>query len=324
MAALGNWKVPVAAQPKSEDYSYDLDGALSAVVGLRVIIPPDAYTAETLGTERAGNGVLIENNLVLTIGYLVMEAQSLWLHLSDGRAVEGHVLGYDQESGFSLVQVLGRVEKPALKLGRSRMVELAERVVVAGAGGSQHSVAARVIAKQEFAGYWEYVLDEALFTAPAHPNWGGAAVIGVSGELIGIGSLQLEGARERGGAEPLNMAVPIDLLPPVLDDLLKYGRRNTPARPWLGIYATEMEDKVVIMGVANKGPAECADLRSGDIILGIVGEAVHDLAGFYRRLWSLGEAGIDVLLTLYRDGRTFDVRVTSSDRLRFLKTPRLH
>ncbi|HEV3184945.1 MAG TPA: S1C family serine protease, partial [Xanthobacteraceae bacterium] len=202
--------------------------------------------------------------------------------------------------------------------------EVGDSVVVAGAGGRQRSVAARIVAKQEFAGYWEYVLDEAIFTAPAHPNWGGTALIGSAGDLIGIGSLQVQQAREGGKAEHLNMIVPIDLLKPILDDLLKTGRANRPPRPWLGLYATEIENRIVIAGLASKSPAERADLHTGDIVLAVAGAQVHDLAGLFRRVWSIGHAGVAVPLTVYRDGRTFEVRVESSDRGRFLKAPSLH
>jgi S1-C subfamily serine protease len=197
-------------------------------------------------------------------------------------------------------------------------------VVVGGAGGRQHSVAARILAKQEFAGYWEYVLDQAIFTAPAHPNWGGTAMIGAAGTLLGIGSLQLERARPGGEGEHLNMIVPIDLLKPILDDLTTRGRADRPPRPWLGLYATEIEDKVVIVGLAAKGPAQQADLRAGDLILAVAGAEVNDLADTFRRVWALGDAGVEVPLTIHRDGRTFPVRVTSSDRTRFLKVPSLH
>jgi len=323
MAALTEWKVPPAAQPRPEDYGYDLERALSSVVGLHSIIPSDAFTAETLGVERAGNGVLIDKGLVLTIGYLITEAQTVWLHLGDGHVVEGHALGFDQETGFGLVQALGSIDLPTLPIGSSRAAELGERVVVGGAGGRTRSVAARIAAKQEFAGYWEYVLDEAIFTFPAHPNWGGTGLISPQGELIGIGSLQLERERE-GKNEHLNMIVPIDLLPPVLDDLRKFGRVNKPARPWLGLYSTEIEDKIVAVGIAPKGPAARAELKTGDVILAVSGENVSTLAGFYRKVWSLGQAGVEVPLTLYRDGVTFEVRVNSSDRAKFLKAPRMH
>jgi S1-C subfamily serine protease len=319
-----DWKVPPAAQPKPEDYDFDLDRALGSVVGIRSVVPADAFSAETLGTERAGNGVLIrEDGVVLTIGYLITEAESVWLTFSDGRAVQGHALGYDQETGFGLVQALARLDLPALSLGESSAVAIGERVVVGGAGGRHHSVAARIAARQEFAGYWEYVLDEAIFTAPAHPNWGGTAMIGPHGDLLGIGSLQLEQPGEK-GSQHLNMIVPIDLLKPILDDLLTLGRRNRPPRPWLGLYATEVNDRIVVVGLASRGPARKAELRTGDVVLAVGGTEVSDLAGLFRRIWSLGNAGVEVPLTVYRDGRTFDLKVPSADRRKFLKAPRLH
>ncbi len=323
MPASTEWKVPAAVQPRSEDYGYDLERALSAVLGLHTIIPSDAFTAETLGTERAGNGVLIDDGLVLTIGYLITEAETVWLHFGDGRVVEGHALGMDQETGFGLVQALGKVDLPPLPIGRSADAQAGERVVVGGSGGRTRSVAAHIAARQEFAGYWEYLIDDAIFTFPSHPNWGGTALLSQKGELIGIGSLQLE--RERDGRnENLNMIVPIDLLKPVLDDLRRFGRVNKPMRPWLGIYSTEIEDKVVIVGVAPKGPAARAELKTGDVILSVDGENVSTLAELYRKVWSLGTAGVEVPMTLYREGLTFDVRVNSSDRAKFLRAPRLH
>jgi S1-C subfamily serine protease len=325
MASVSDWKVLSSVQPKPEDYAYDLDAALSTVVAVRAVIPPHAFTADTLGTERAGNGVLIRaDGLVLTIGYLVTEAETIWLTLIDGRAVPGTVLAYDQTTGFGLIQALARLDLPALPLGNSSAVSVGERVVVGGAGGRQKSVAARVVAKQEFAGYWEYVVDEAIFTSPSHPNWGGTALIGPAGDLLGIGSLQLERARERGPNEHLNMIVPIDDLKPILDDLMKFGRPNRPPRPWLGLYATEVEGKIVVVGLATRGPAQAADIRTGDIILAVAGREVSELATLFRKVWSLGNAGVDVPLLVYRDGRTFDVTVNSSDRTRFLKGPSVH
>jgi S1-C subfamily serine protease len=323
MPSLVEWKVPQAVQPRAEDYSYDLERALSSVVGLHSIVPPDAFTADTLGVERAGNGVLIDEGLVLTIGYLITEADTVWLHLGDGRVVQGHALGFDSETGFGLVQALGKIDLPTLAIGSSKAVEVGERVVVGGAGGRTRSLAGRIAAKQEFAGYWEYVLEEAIFTYPAHPNWGGTALIAANGQLAGIGSLQLERARE-GKNEHLNMIVPIDLLHPILDDMRKFGRVNRPVRPWLGVYSTEIEDKVVVVGIASKGPASRAEIKTGDVLVAVKGERVSTLGGFYRKVWALGQAGVEVPLTLYRDGVTFDVRVNSSDRAKFLKGPRLH
>jgi S1-C subfamily serine protease len=325
MPTLPEYKVSASVQPKPEDYGYDLDRALSAVMGLHAVIPSDAFTAETLGTERAGHGVLIrDTGVVLTIGYLITEAESVWLHVNDGRVVPGHVIGYDQASGFGLVQALGKLDLPPLALGDSTMIPLEERVVIGGAGGRQRSVAARVVGKQEFAGYWEYVLDEAIFTAPAHPNWGGTALIGPAGDLLGIGSLQLERASDKGKSEHLNMIVPIDDLKPVIDDLIKFGKPNRPARPWLGLYATEVEDRIVVVGLAARGPAQKADIRTGDVILAVDGREVSELATTFRKVWSLGQAGVEVPLLIYRDGKTMEVTIKSSDRNRFLKGPSLH
>lgn len=323
MPSIAEWTLPLAMQPRPEEYSFDLERTLSAIVGVHALIPDAAFTAETLGTERAGNGVVIDDGLILTIGYLITEAQTVWLHRGDGRVVEGHALAYDQETGFGLIQALGHLDAPTLPLGSSAASSVGQHVVIGGAGGRSHSLAARIAAKEPFAGYWEYALDEAIFTAPAHPNWGGTGVISPDGDLIGIGSLQLE--RGDGNlTEHLNMSVPIDLLKPILSDLTRFGRANRPPRPWLGLYATEMDDQVVIAGVASKGPAAQAQLKTGDVVLAVGGTRVNSLAQFYRQIWALGAAGVDVPLTLHSKGVTIEVVVKSSERSKFLLTPRLH
>src|SRR6266478_6350120 len=298
MPSLSDWKVPSNDQPRPADYAFDLEVAMGAVVGLRATIPEDAFTAQMLGTERAGNGVVIrDSGLVLTVGYLITEAETIWLSPGVGPPVQGHALAYDQETGFGLVQALARL----------------------------------IVAKEEFAGYWEYVLDEAIFTAPAHPNWGGTAMIGASGELLGIGSLKLEQERDGGfelrretASSHLNMIVPIDLLKPILDDLLRYGRPNRPPRPWLGLYAAKIEDRIVVIGLADRGPAQRAGLRTGDVVRAIGGGEVRSLAGMFRRIWSLGQAGVEIPVILDRDGHTVEQKVASADRSRFFKAPRLH
>ena len=318
-------KVPTALQPKPHDYAYDLDRALSSVVGLTTQVPADAFTAEILGTERAGHGVLIrDDGLVLTIGYLITEAEEIWIRTNAGRVVQGHVLAYDQVTGFGLVQALGQLDIPVLPIGNSSRALVGEQVVVAGMGGRARSVAAHIVGRQEFAGYWEYLLEEAIFTEPGHPDWGGTALIGPNGELLGIGSLQLQGATPSGETLQLNMIVPIDLLTPILDDMTRLGRPNRPPRPWLGVYASETENKVLIIGLAPRGPAEQAGVEPGDIVLAVAGRAVGSLASFFRRVWALGEAGVEVPLTIHRAGRMFELRITSADRNRFLKVPRLH
>jgi S1-C subfamily serine protease len=320
------WQIPPEFQPDQSGLAYDLQSTLTSVVGLRATVSHEAFTAETLGTERFGQGVIIRNDgLVLTIGYLITEAEEVQLTSNDGRVVEGHALAYDYATGFGLVQALSPLDLPAMALGDSRRIAPGDRVVVAGAGGRTRSLAAQVVARQEFAGYWEYLLEEAIFTAPAHPHWGGTALIGQKGDLLGIGSLQLQHQAAGGRIVPLNMMVPIDLLKPILDDLLTRGRVAQPSRPWLGLFAREDEaDRVVLVGLAGDGPARRAGLRADDVVQAVAGEEVTSLAQFYRAVWALGEAGVDVPLTVEREGDTFDLSITSADRDRFLRPSRLH
>jgi len=320
-----DWEIPANLQPDPNDYPYDLGRALNAVVGLRSFIPADAFTAGSLGTERTGSGVVIrESGLVATIGYLITEAETIWITSSDGRAVAGHALAYDQETGFGLVQALGKLNLPALDLGDSDSLKVGDQVVFAASGGRHHSVETRVVGRQEFAGYWEYVLDDAMFTAPAHPFWGGCGLIGGDGKLMGIGSLILQQGDRKGRRLDMNMVVPIGLLAPILNDLLTYGRVNRPARPWLGMYATEADETLVIGGLSDNGPAEQAGVRAGDRVLAVNGEDVGDLAGLWRRVWASGSAGAEVKLRILRDTGPVTISVRSGDRAKFLKSPKLH
>jgi S1-C subfamily serine protease len=324
MPSLSDWRITPARQPKPAEYDFDLERALSAIVGLRTIVPDDAFTAEALGTERAGHGVVIRDDVVLTIGYLITEAEEIWISLPDDRVVPGHAIAYDQTTGFGLVQALGALDLPALPLGRSASAGPGNRVVMAGAGGRHHSLAARIVAKQEFAGYWEYVLDEAIFTAPAHPFWGGAGLIGVGGELLGIGSLQVEQRTTSGESGQLNMVVPIDLLKPILDDLLSSGRPKRPPHAWLGLFATDLDDRVFVVGVYAGAPSDRAGLKPGDLIVSVAGQPISSLAGFFRTVWALGPAGVEVPIVVSREGETLNVTVTTSEREKFLKKPRMH
>ena len=325
MSRTVDWEIPSEIQPKPADCAFDLERTLSAVLGLRATVPQDASTAGTLGTERAGSGVLIRSDgLVLTIGYLITEAETIWLTSEGGGAVPGHVLGYDQETGFGLVQTLGRLNIPPIELGTGQRVGAGDRAIIAAEGGRRHAIAARVVARQEFAGYWEYLLDRAIFTAPAHPFWGGAALINAEGRLIGIGSLHVQNANGRELRRDVNMVVPIELLTPILDEMLTYGRPNRPARPWLGLYAQEVEDAIVVAGFVERGPASQVGLRPGDRIVAVRDEPISSLASLWRKVWAGGPAGSEVVLQIVRDNETLTVRILSADRRRLLKAPQLH
>ena len=310
---------------KEPEVDFDIDAMLSSLVSVRSEVPEDALTAPVLGTKRMGNGVVIgDRGLVLTIGYLVTEAQTLWITDRRGAAVPGHVLGYDQDSGFGLVQALQPLPAPAMELGVSAQCDVGDPVVVAGHGGDDALVTGRIIAKREFAGYWEYVLDEALFTAPAHPNWGGAALVGSDGRLLGVGSLLVQtvsSSGEKGGA---NMIVPIDLLKPILEDMKLYGRPNRPPRPWLGFLVQDIGSHLVVASVYDGCPADRAGIQTGDLVVEVAGESIDGLAGLFRKVWDIGPAGSEIPLTIVRDGEPRPVVLESVDRDARLKHGAVH
>ncbi len=323
MADFENWIFPERLQPDENEVGFDLPAALDAVVALRAEVPDDAFTAGVLGTERTGNGIVVrDDGLVLTIGYLITEATSLWLTTNAGSVVPAYPLAFDFETGLGLVQPLGALDLPSLPRGSIRSVDIGDEVFVIGHGGRPHALKARLFAKREFAGYWDYVLDQALFTTPPHPEWSGAALVNRDGRLVGVGSLfvqeQIDGETLKG-----NMFVPVDLLEPILDDLLQYGRPNRPARPWLGMYVAEAGGRLVVQGLAKGGPAERAGVHLADIVTEVAGVAVNDLAALFRAAWRLGPAGTVIPLTLRRGDATRPVRVRSADRADFLRKPSL-
>jgi S1-C subfamily serine protease len=323
MSTKDEWAFPRELQPRADDVAFDLASALGAVVSLRADVPEDAFTASILGTERTGNGVVIrEDGLVLTIGYLITEAETVWLTTNERRVVQGYPLAYDFPTGFGLVQPLGSLGVKPLPRGSAASVETDDEVIVIGNGGHAHALKARINDKREFAGYWEYVLDEALFTAPAHPEWSGAALVGDDGHLLGIGSLLVQEQVDEDTVHG-NMFVPIDLLAPILDDLTRQGRRSGLPRPWLGLYAAEVKEKLVVSALASGGPAERAGVKAGDLVLEVAGQRVSELAPFFRAMWRMGPAGTDIPLVLVRDGSRVDLKIHSADRGDFLKKPRL-
>ena len=325
MAESSNWTFPQNLQPDAESLAYDLDAALDSVVMLRAEIPEDAFTAQTLGTERIGNGVVIrEDGLILTIGYLITEAESIWLSTNSGVVVPGHPLAYDAATGFGLVLPLGRLGAPMLPRGSANSVSVDDDVTVIGHGRRMHSLKATIVAKREFVGYWEYLLDEALFTAPAHPQWGCTSLVNERGQFVGHGSLLVQEAREEGKQLQGNMFVPVDLLEPILDEMLKFGRRSAPPRPWLGMYAVDVDGHVAVSGLADGGPAARAGLRKGDLLMEVGGVKVKNVADLFRKVWATGPAGTDIPFLVGRKGAAIKIAVRSADRNDLMKKPQLH
>ena len=291
------------------------DGPLSAVVALRSEVPAEARTARALGTERRGSGVVIDDSgLVLTIGYLVIEASRIALTVGGGRTVSASLVAYDHETGFGLVRADRPIGVKPIPLGESSALRRGSPVLAASFGGGRAAIGAYVVARREFAGWWEYMLDRAIFTAPAHPLFGGAALVDEGGRLVGIGSLMVPDAIEPGIALPGNMFVPIDALKPVLGDLIASGRSGRPVRPWLGLYPRALHGRLLVARVPPGGPADKAGVKPGDLVLGVSGTPVSTLPEYYRALWALGGAGIEVRLTMLRGDRPTDVAIRSIDR----------
>jgi S1-C subfamily serine protease len=326
MAEPKSWTLPPKHRPKPELLGFDVETALRSMVHLRTEIPEDAFTAGTLGTERAGHGVVIAaegRQVIVTIGYLIAEAESIWISAHGGQVVPGHVLAYDYASGFGLVQPLGSLTAPALPRASAESLEIGDELTVLGHGGLAHCLAVRLVARHEFAGYWEYLLEDALYTAPVHPLWGGSALLNPAGALVGIGSLLVQQG-EKAGQRDANLFVPIDGLEPILGELLRHGGRLQPPRPWLGLYSNEDDEHIVVAGLVADGPAHRAGVSLGDVVSEVDGEPVDSLPAFYRAVWSKGAAGVRVRLTLLRAGEPLDIEVHTASREQFLRQPQRH
>ncbi len=292
---------------------------LKAIVKIRAVIPKDAHTAGTLGTEREGSGVIIDSEgLILTIGYLIVEAETIEVIGSEEKPTPATFVGYDHHTGFGLL----RTEKPLgvapIKLGQSSGLKTGDPILIASHGGSDSAIPGRILIRKEFAGYWEYLLEDAIYTVPAISDFGGAALINPDGQLLGIGSLFTQVMVPGLGSISCNIFVPIDLLPPILPDLKAIGRSRKEPKPWLGINAEEAHQRVFITKVTPGSPAEGSGLQPGDLILSVKGKAVNGLADFYRKIWEIGKAGVDIPLSLLRGTQIREITVRSGDRHQFL------
>jgi S1-C subfamily serine protease len=297
----------------------DLAAMVQSVVSVKAIVPSNARTAESLGTERSGSGVVIDSSgLIVTIGYLVMEASSVEVRTPDGKTYPAEIVAYDQASGFGLLRGGYGFKGRPMRLGRSAEVKVGDPLLALSGGGPEGVRATQLVSRREFAGYWEYLLDEALFTSPPVMEFGGAALVSPKGELIGVGSLFVHDA-----APPLsmpgNMFIPVDVLRPILGDLIALGRTASPPRPWLGLTTHEEGDSLIIRQVTPGSPAANAGLRTNDAIVGVAGQPVARLADLYRKIWALGDAGTRVPLDIRRGNQVETVPVMSMDRYRHLR-----
>ena len=298
----------------------EVEQVLGALVRVEAEIPSDARTAAFLGTRREASGVVIDDaGLVLTIGYIILEAMSATVTDADGLEVPADVVAYDYDSGFGLLRATRPIAGAPLALGDSDSLRADDPALVVAAGGPAAVLPVRVTRRDPFAGYWEYLLESGIYTAPAHPLWSGAALVGADGRVLGIGSLYLEDAGPGGAAQPGNLFVPIDLLKPILGDLLAQGRRTAPPRPWMGLFTRDIGSHVVVMRVIDDGPGARAGVEEGDVIAEVDGRAVADMADLFRKVWALGAAGVEVPLTVARGPARQRIVLRSSDRYRYLK-----
>jgi S1-C subfamily serine protease len=307
--------VPAHAQPATT-----IDDLAAAVVRIKAFINPDGRTVQNLGTEREGSGIVIgSDGLVLTIGYLILEAHAAEVVTNGGQTVPADVVGYDHETGFGLLRAAQSLKVRPMGLGKPGALKEKDPVLVASFGGANMVAPVHVAARREFAGSWEYLIEDAIFTSPPHPVWSGAALISREGKHVGVGSLIVSDVSGKGGGEPGNMFVPIDRLPPILADLIADGRSSTPPKPWLGVSTEEVGGRLLVSRVTAGGPAEKAGLQKGDVLKGVGGETARSLGDFYRQVWALGSAGITVPLDVLRDDKARRLDVPSMNRLDHLK-----
>lgn len=296
------------------------DELLSAIVQVRATVPDDARTAQSLGTERSGSGIVIDGNgLVVTVGYLILEAEDVSVVSADERVLPAEIVAYDHATGLGLLRADPSVARVPMRLGDSAGLERGHQLLVASFGGTRAARPAILVETRDFAGYWEYLLENALFTMPPHPLFGGAALVTPDGSLVGIGSLAVQDAYRGEPPLPGNMFIPVDHLKSVLADLLTSGRSATGSQPWLGIYTEEIEGRLLVRRLAEEGPADAAGIVAGDIIVAVAGAPVTSLADFYRKVWALGEPGTMVPLTVLQGGDLRQLTVKSGDRYEWLR-----
>lgn len=300
----------------------DARNVLSSIVTVRTEVPSEARTAKLLGVQRRGSGVVIDDaGHILTIGYLLIEADLIEVRGAGGRRIAATPVANDMRTGFGLLRTDEPLDVAPMPFGNSSALAERTELIIASDSTAASVRPTLVTSRREFAGYWEYLLEDAIFTAPPHPRYAGAALIGPDGALLGIGSLLVNDALPGHEALAGNMFVPIDHLKPILDDLIRNGRTRNAPRPWLGVFTEEIRDRLVVVSVAPDGPAEQAGVRENDLILKVAGRPIEDQADFYRKVWALGDAGTEIPLTLLQGAETTEVAVRSADRQGYFRMP---
>ena len=312
---------PATASEAEQRAAQTMMSALDNVVKLKVTALADARSGRSLGLEREGSGVLLaDSGLVLTIGYLILEADTIELTDHTGRIISGSVAAYDHSSGFGLIKPASALSAKGMVLGASGDIGESDKLIFATHGGKDGASLATVASKRQFAGYWEYLIDDAIFTVPPRGDHSGAALINRDGKLVGIGSLIVADAAIPNRRSPGNMFVPVDLLKPILSELMIGGRSKESTRPWLGLSTQEVDGRLHVLRVQSEAPAADAGLKPGDIILSIKGETVKSLEAFYRKLWALGSAGTSVPLKVLQGSEVREINVRSIDRMEYVRT----
>jgi serine protease Do len=303
-------------QPRAER---DAEDVLAAVVRIRMTAIPNARSSATLGPTREGTGIVIDDRgHIVTIGYIVIEADSIEITTQDEKTFPATLVGYDHASGLGLLRSGTPLGIKPMPMGQAADIAQREPVMVLPAGGRDAASLAYVVAKRKFAASWEYLLDTAIFTSPPTMQWAGAALVSREGKLVGVGSLFVREAGE-GAQAPGNMFVPIDLLKPILADLIEKGRRSGPARPWLGLATEELHGHLLVTRVSPDGPADKAGIRNGDIVVGVGKDPVKTHEELYVKVWGLGAAGVDVPLKVLQGVDMRDLKVRSIDRFQYFR-----
>ena len=302
----------------------DILNIYKSVVKIDSIIPPEARTAQSLGTVRGGNGVVIDDKHILTIGYIVVEAETITISLPDGRKFPGELIGYDHTTGFGILRTIIQSNLTPLKIGDSDQLTKEDFLYVLPYLTEGRPSAVKMVSRRSFAGWWEYFLDKPIYTYPANSSFAGSALINEYGEVLGIGSLYVGDAAATGISSPGNMFVPINDLKPILDDLIQNGRRTKDIKPYMGLTSSDNTGEVKITRVNDNGPAAKAGFSVNDTILAVNNEKINNIEDFYKVVWSFGGPGTKLQFDIERNQEKLNIELTTMDRNDFFVKPKYY